>query len=251
MINEPFADGDSAIHRLDPRLRVVVATAYSTVVAVADHMPVLACALGVSAILAGLARLDPLAAGKRLLAVSGFLLLLWLVLPLTTDGNPAFAIGPWDVSREGLWLAAQISLKSVAIVLAFMALIATMTFVYLGHALNRLHLPDKLVFLLLMAYRYIFVIAQEYQRLYRAALIRGFRPKTNLHTYKTFAYLIGMLFVRATDRAERVFRAMRCRGFNGTFRVLRQFPPNPTNWAFGTAMTVTMVALMALEWFPP
>ncbi|MBI9084584.1 MAG: cobalt ECF transporter T component CbiQ [Desulfobacterales bacterium] len=251
MISEPFAFGDSAIHRLDPRLRVVLATAYSTVVAVADRMPVLACALGVSLILAGLARLDPVAAGKRLLAVSGFLLLLWMVLPLTTEGDPVFALGPFTASREGIWLAAQISLKSIAIVLAFMALIATMTFAALGHALNRLHLPDKLVFLLLMAYRYIFVIAQEYQRLYRAALIRGFRPKTNLHTYKTYAYLIGMLFVRAADRAERVFRAMRCRGFNGSFHALRQVSPNRTNWAYGTAMTAAIAALIALEWFPP
>ena len=137
MIIEPFAFGDSAVHRLDPRLRVVLATAYSVVVAVADRMPVLVCALGISLILAGLARLDPVAAGKRLLAVSGFLLLLWLVLPLTTEGDPVFAYGPLKASRDGIDLASRICLKSIAIVLAFMALIATMTIAALGHALNR------------------------------------------------------------------------------------------------------------------
>ena len=59
------------------------------------------------------------------------------------------------------------------------------------------------------------VLEEEYQRLARAARIRGFRAGTDLHTYRTYAYLVGMLFVRAADRAERVRNAMLCRGFNG------------------------------------
>ena len=251
MINEIFAFGHSTIHRLDPRLRIVVATAFSIVVAVAHQIPVLVCALGISLGLAVLARLDPIAVGKRLAAVSGFLLLLWAVLPLTYEGTTVFSIGPLAASREGVRLALEISVKSVAIVLAFLVLIATMTFSTLGNALKKLGMPDKLAFLLLMAYRYIFVIGQEYHRLHRAALIRGFRPRTNLHTYRTYAYLVGMLFVRAADRAERVHRAMRCRGFAGTFHSLYTFPENPTNRIFAVAMGAVVALLIGLECLLP
>ena len=85
-------------------------------------------------------------------------------------------------------MAAQITLKSNAILLALVALVTTMNFSILGYALNWLHVSDKIVHLLLMTYRYVFVIDQEYQRLIRAARIRGFQPGTNLHTYKTYAY---------------------------------------------------------------
>ena len=93
----------------------------------------------------------------------------------------------------------------------------------LGYALNRLRVPDKIVHLLLMTYRYVFVLEQEYQRLMRAVKIRGFQPATNLHTYRTYAYVVGMLFVRAAERAERVQQAMLCRGFKRKFYCLQEF----------------------------
>jgi hypothetical protein len=60
------------------------------------------------------------------------------------------------------------------LMVAFMALLATMTVDTLGHTLNRLRLPDKMVHMLLITYRYLFVIEQEYQRLVRAMKIRNF-----------------------------------------------------------------------------
>jgi cobalt/nickel transport system permease protein len=131
---------------------------------------------------------------------------------------------------------------------AFMALVATMTVDTLGHSLNRLRLPDKMVHLLLITYRYLFVIEQEYQRLVRAMKIRNFHPKTNLHSYRTYAYLVGMLFVRASERARRVHSAMVCRGFNGRFISLREFPPHPRNLVFCLCAAVALIFLVTLEW---
>jgi cobalt/nickel transport system permease protein len=131
---------------------------------------------------------------------------------------------------------------------AFKAVLATMTVDTLGHTLNRLRLPDKMVHLLLITYRYLFVIEQEYQRLVRAMKIRNFRPKTNLHSYRTYAYLVGMLFVRASERARRVHSAMICRGFNGRFFSLRAFPHHPRNHVFSLCMIIALALLVSLEW---
>ena len=248
MIEEPFAHGDSIIHRIDPRFKLVFAGALSIATAVSYRFPALLFALGLSLLLVAVSRLNAIAVLKKLMVVIGFLVLLWLVLPLTFEGQTLTRIGPLKITRPGLILSAQITLKSISILMMFIALVTTAGFVTLGHAMDQLGIPEKIVHLLLMSYRYIFVIEQEYRRLSRAATIRGFKPGTNLHTYRTYAYLIGMLFVRAAERADQVYRAMRCRGFNGRFYCLAEFPAHHRNWVFAAVMTTSFAVLALLEW---
>ncbi|MCD6296356.1 MAG: cobalt ECF transporter T component CbiQ [Deltaproteobacteria bacterium] len=248
MLDEPFTTGNSQIHCLDPRLKVLFATVYSFVVALSDRFPALFAALALSFLLIGLARLNILEVAKRVLIVNGLILLFWLVLPLTFEGEALFYLGPFAVTREGVLISARITLKSNAILLAFIALIASTSIATLGYALNRLRIPEKVVHLLLLTYRYVFVIEQEYQRLVRATKIRGFRPKSNMHTYRTYAYLIGMLFVRASERAERVHQAMLCRGFKGKFYCLREFSFSRLDFVWSVFMAIALIGLEFVEW---
>jgi cobalt/nickel transport system permease protein len=248
MLTEPFASGDSLVHRLDPRVRVVAATIFSIIVALSFKFPVLIAALAAALALVVIARLNAGEVLKRMLVINGFVLLLWLILPLTFPGEVIAKWGPIKLYLPGVVLSAQITMKSNTIFLILITLAATMPFATLGHCLHQLGLPDKLVFLLLMSYRYVFVIEQEYRRLMRAAKIRGFRPTTSRHTYRTFAYMVGMLFVRSTDRAERVYQAMRCRGFRDKFHSLRQFRASAVDGAFAALMAVLAVGLVCMEW---
>lgn len=247
MIQEPFASGNSPIHRLNPTLRVAAAVAYSFLVALAHGLPTLATALLLSIILVFFARLELKKVMQRLTIVLGFLLLIWAFLPWTYKGEIWFHLGPLAISRPGVMLCLEISLKSIAILLAMIALVSTMTTARIGHALNRLHLPGKLIYLILITYRYIFVIEQEYQRLIRAARIRNFCPGTNLHTYRTYAYLLGMLFVRSAERAKRVHEAMICRGFSGKFYSLQENPQGHQNYIFALLMSLSLLGLAVLE----
>ncbi len=248
MIEEPFADRDSLVARIDPRVRVVLATAYSFLMAVSMRFTTLYAALALSLILILLAELEPRKVAARVAPVNTLLVFLWAVLPITFEGHSLFQLGPFDVSREGVLLSARITLKSNAILLALIALVASMPLATLGHALSQLRVPAKITNLLLMTYRYVFVIEQEYQRLWRAAKIRGFRPGTNLHTYRTYAYMVGMLFVRAAARAERVYQAMLCRGFDGSFYCLENFSATRKDWAFAVLLAAAVFLLAALEW---
>ena len=248
MIDEPFAHGSSVMHRIDPRFKLVFAAALSIATAVSYRFEALFFALGLALLLVFASRLNLSAVLKKLMVVFGFLVLLWLVLPLTFDGDVLTRVGPVEITRPGLVLSAQITLKSLSILMMFIALVTTAGLVTIGHAMDRLGIPAKIVHLLLMSYRYIFVIEQEYRRLSRAASIRGFRPGTNLHTYRTFAYLVGMIFVRASDRADQVYKAMRCRGFNGKFYCLADFPAHRRNWIFAGLMTISFAVLCWLEW---
>jgi cobalt/nickel transport system permease protein len=248
MIQEPFAKGRSPIHRTNPVLRVSLATVYSFSVALMAQPTVLASALCFSIGLIAAAQLPIRPVTKRIALAGGVLLFVWLVVPTTYGGNPITHVGPISISQAGVRLCLQITLKALAILLAFTALVATMPTTALGHALDRLGMPTKLAQLLLLAYRYIFLIEQEYRRLFRAAKIRNFRPATNMHTYRTYAYMVGMLFVRASERADRVYQAMKCRGFNGQFYTLANYPPTHWNHILGISSGSVNLLMIYLEW---
>jgi cobalt/nickel transport system permease protein len=206
VIDEAFARGDSLLHRRDPRVKLIAALCLVAIVALTDSF---------TAVLLGMARPEPRAVGKRLLATNSFTLFLLVTLPLTYGGAPLVVLGPLHFSSEGLRLAALITLKANTIVIALLALLATSTVVRLGHALEQLGFPRKICFLLLFSYRYIFVIHQEYHKLLRAAQLRCFVPSTSLHTYRTYGYLFGMTMVHSWNRSFRVHQAMLLRGFDG------------------------------------
>lgn len=229
-IEEPFAQGDSALHRRDPGIKILAALAFSLPAATVQDLRASWTCLALGALLALAARL-PLAPLLRRLAVVGlFVGFLWIFLPFSVPGTSVFTLGPLHITREGLRLCLLLTGKSFGIVLALTALLATMPITALGQALQTLGLHEKLCLLLLFTWRYIAVIRQEYLRQHRCVKARGFKPRTSLHTYRTYAWLVGMLLVRSWDRAERVHQAMRCRGFSGRFHSIARFTRTAADW---------------------
>ncbi|WP_457578040.1 cobalt ECF transporter T component CbiQ [Desulfomarina sp.] len=214
-MNERFAEGTSSLHRRDPKAKIIAATTLVTASAISNSFTVAAMTLFLGIVLYLLTGLPVRLVLKRLLAVNSFTLFLWLTLPFTYDGILLTGTGPLHISSEGVQLAALISLKTNGIVLILIALLGTSRIANIGHALEALHLPERLCFILLFSYRYVFVIHQEYQRLVRAAKMRCFVPATTIHTYRTFGYLFGMTLVKSWNRATRVHQAMVLRGFDG------------------------------------
>lgn len=249
MIDETFSEGDSLIHRLDPRVKVVVACVYSVVVAMCNRFEALIPATGIALAIVLLSRLDLEELVKRIIIVNGFILVLWLFVPFSLKGSPVFAFGPLVASREGLLTSALITVKSNTIILTLIALVATSSIFSLGRALDRLFVPAKLVLLIFFTYRYVHVIYLEYSRLVQAIKIRGFRPKNNLHTYKTYAYLVGMVLVKSHDRAERVRAAMVCRGFRGKFYDLSEFSLGRTDIVVAFLMLSALSFIALVEWW--
>lgn len=248
MISEIFSEESSVIARLDPRVRILSAVSYSCLTALLKEFSSLSAAMVISVIAIGLSGQHIRTVIRRLAVVNGLILAFWVLLPLTYGKDIFYYVGPLGISRTGIVLATQMTLKSNAILLVFIALIASMPINTLGYALERLYLPSKMIYMLMLAYRYIFVIEQEYRKLIRAAKIRGFSPKTDIHTYKTFAWLVGMLFVQAAARAERVYQAMKCRGFSGRFYSLRNFEISQNDRICAGLTGIIMIMLIFLEW---
>ncbi len=192
MIAEPFANQKTWVHRLDPRLRICAAFFLSCLFAITTQPGQAACGLLASAMLLGCSRPPMRALLRRLAAVNLFILFLWCSVPFFTPGTPIALPQNFSCTREGLELVWLITLKANAITLLLIACIGTMSASVLGHGLQALGLPDKLVHLLLFTSRSLFVLAEEWQRLQTALRLRGFVAGTNLRTYRTVGYLFGL-----------------------------------------------------------
>lgn len=247
-IQEPFSEGVSLSHRLDPQAKLVVAGLFAMLMAAANSYAATLAGLALALICLALARLPWKKVVARLLVVNSFIFLLWVVLPLTYPGDVVWRFGPLSATRQGLIFTGLITLKSNAIVIALIALVATVPVVTLGQAMHNLRFPNKLCHLLLFTYRYLYVLEQEFHRLVQALKIRGFQPHTNLHTYRTYAYLAAMLLVRSYDRADSIYWAMLCRGFHGKFYSLRRFSWQRRDQVFGVVSLLALATLLFLEW---
>ena len=247
-IHDELYLGDSILHRLDPRVKLICCVLFSIVMAVCRTWDALLVGLGFSIIWVFMAKLPLGKVVARLIMVNGLIAILWVVIPFAVKGQSVFSIGPFVASREGINYALQITIRSNAIILALLSLLATSSMFSLGHAMGKLGIPDKAVQLLLFAYRYIHVIHMEYRRLMNAMKVRGFQPRTNLHTYKTYAYLVGMLLVKSYDRAERIRRAMLCRGFKGKYYDLTEYRLHASDIVLGVCLLVCTILVVMSEW---
>jgi cobalt/nickel transport system permease protein len=244
---EEFALGKSFVHDLDPRVKIVATFLFSLVVAINTHIPTAAAAMVFPVILILAARISIKRVLWRLAVVNTFVLCLWLFLPFTYQGEVLFSFGPLEVHKEGLLAALLITLKSNTILLTVIALLGTSKVFSLVHALSHMWVPDKLVHLFFFCFRYIHVIHEEYHRLVTAMKIRGFKPGTNLHTYRAYAYLVGMLLVRSFDRSGRIFAAMKCRGFRGRFYILHHHEMKKSDYLLVASSAVLSVMLLVVR----
>ena len=252
-LNEPFSEGTSYLHRADPRAKVATAFMLALFFTSLTHLITAFCALALSISLALLAQLPLSLFLKRLAFVNFFILFLWLVLPFSTSGEALYTITfssiDLTITLEGILKASLITLKSNAILIALMALVATSTITDIGHAMAAIGVPHKFAMLLLFTWRYLHVIAEEYYRLLRAAHMRGFIATTNSHTYTTYANLIAMVLVQSYDRSIRVQEAMYYEAFTVLCTAFMIFSTAPHDVLFCILCTFLGGAIFFANYF--
>jgi cobalt/nickel transport system permease protein len=108
-----------------------------------------------------------------------------------------------------------------------------------GIALKSLPLPSAFKQSLLLAGQYMEILLDEVQRMQRSAQLRGLSGTTGWLRYAS-ASMIGALYLRSLDRAERVYAAMMARGYNGEM-------PIDTNLRPKDIFAIMVMSLIALS----
>ena len=235
------------IERLGGRTRIVIALSIIVFVTVAHRPLVLGTALAGVLLLVLAARLRWTDLRGRLLHVEGFLLVLVLLLPFSVPGQPLVAFGPFIATKEGALRALTLLVKVNICMLTVVAMLGSMDPVRFAAAAVSLGLPPKFARLVQFTIRYVSVFGAESARLMESMRARGFRPRSNLHTWRTFGTLAGMLLVRSLERARSVEEAMRCRGFTGHMPASLAPTAGGFDLVFGSAFACVMLALLVIE----
>lgn len=211
-----LAAKDSAIHRLDPRIKLLAAFSFILAVVSFDRyalsglVPFFVLLLAVSSV-AGLP--SGLLARKALLVLP-FAALIGAANPLL-DQTVLLQLG--TVKIGGGWFSfASIIMRALLSAAAAIILVAVTGVPAIGEGLGRLGMPQALVVQLLFMYRYLFVLAEEAAHATRARTLRSFGRRGM--GPGPFAAMAAHLLLRSWERAERIHCAMVARGFAGQFR---------------------------------
>ncbi|MEI6083131.1 MAG: cobalt ECF transporter T component CbiQ [Verrucomicrobiota bacterium] len=203
MIRHDFFDRhsrlDSWIHRLNAgwKLSIALAIVLATVL-----MPgrFALCFVGIATLLVVVAVASKIPAGflvKRLLLLEPLVLGVAVLALLQPNGGCVFLV---------------IVTKSTLCLLTMVLLSNTTPFSELLGVLQRVRFPAMLITTLALMYRYLFVLVDEAGRMQRARASRTF-TKRRFAVWKSLGTVIGQLFVRSTERAERIYAAMCSRGW--------------------------------------
>lgn len=236
---------ETFVHRLDPRVKVIVTMLFLfTVVSfpkyeVAGLVPFFLFPM----LLATIGEIPVRFILRKVLLVSPFAIMIGVLNPFLDTATIAVISG--IPISAGIVSFLSILLKFALTVSAALLLIATTSFPGVCHALRRLGLPSLFVSQLLFLYRYIFVLMEEAMRITRAREMRSVGSRGA--GIRVVARLIGTLFVRTVDRAERIYQAMLSRGFQGEIPSLKRARVRAVDWSSLAAM----VALLALFRFFP
>ena len=130
------------------------------------------------------------------------------------DDAPVLQIGNVVISG-GILSMLTLMLNGIFSLMASFLLIATTSIDSVCAALRKVHVPDMMVTLLLLTYRYVGMMIEEVGVMYDAYMLRAPGQK-GIHV-SAWGSFLGQLLLRAMDRGEELYNSMLLRGYCGEF----------------------------------
>ncbi|QYR21660.1 cobalt ECF transporter T component CbiQ [Paenibacillus sp. sptzw28] len=152
---------------------------------------------------------------KRLLLIVPFGLGAVAFIPFQGEGTPLFHLWVWTATEEGVGDAAVILLKIVCANLLITYLMAVTPLFDLIKSLRTIGFPSLFIEMMALMMRYFFLLREEAASMLKAQRSRGMKIEGWLwdkQTYKRFGELLGVLFLRAYRRSERIYQSISARG---------------------------------------
>jgi cobalt/nickel transport system permease protein len=189
----------SVVHRLSPGVKLACALVLIVGTALAPERWVgwYAAVFAVLAVIAALSRVPLWFLIKRLLLLSPFVL-------------GVAAVNAFHHETRGHWQI--VATRGFLCLLTVLLVAHTTPFGRTLHVLRRAKVPALLITMMALMQRYLFVLADESERMSRARRSRTFHKRKRIE-WRLPATVVSQLFIRASERAERIYEAMCARGW--------------------------------------
>jgi len=260
---EKHAYKDSAIHRLDARVKIILA--FTVIIAIVA-VPYSAMVYTVGAIffvfflfLWALTRLSPVVYMQRLIEIVplwGIVIFFQIFLKnkYYTDYHAIISL-PFGIAiySESIHFAFILLVKFI-VSISFIILLSSTTKVQdMLEGGTRLGLPADFALVLGMMIRYLFVFGYIYRKVTDALVTRCFNAFDRRLPYRyrlrQMGYILGTLFIRAYEQGERVYISMLCRGYGRhSFLYVRKKTLARSDLAFLSLSMLFVVTVPVAVW---
>ncbi len=221
---DSYADIQSPVHRIDPKIKVVLSILLIIfAVSLKDLREFLFIFIFLNIIVL-LSNIPIQKVFVKTLKIIPFIFVLSIFIPFVQGEETLFEfkhIVHIVIKKEGFTLFAKIVSRAYLTVFITIILITTTKFNSLLKGFEGLKIPHFFILIFSFMYRYIYLFFDEFERLLRARKSRMIKP-TYYGKMKSLAYVISTMFLRTFERSERIYEAMISRGFTGEIITLEE-----------------------------
>jgi cobalt ECF transporter T component CbiQ len=216
------AERDGFLQALDPRAKLAGTCALVVAVTMVHSAPLLLVSITLALSLASASKVDTRTFLRALspVVILSVCLSAPSVLSVVTPGHPLAAVGGVSVTSEGLHAAMVLVLGAAACIAWVSLLMLTTGWPKVLWAVRSLGVPRIFVLVLLMMYRYLFVMLRNAEEMHLAKESRTMRADRSTPNRDWVAGRMGDLFLRARRLSDQVYLSMTSRGFTGEPRLL-------------------------------
>ena len=220
-----FFPGNSVLHRLDPRVKIIWALIYITFLFFVNNAVGFGVYILFTAALIAMSRIRLKVFFKGMKPILFLLIFTAVVNMFMTGETPLFKIWVLTVTKEGLVFAVFMALRLVLLVLGTSLLTFTTSPIMLTDAIERLLSPfakiglpaSAIAMMMTIAIRFIPTILEETDKIIKAQKARGadFESGSLFKRAKAMTPILIPLFISAFRRADELAVAMECRCYHG------------------------------------
>ncbi len=220
-----FFPGKSPIHRMDPRVKIVLVMALIVALFLADGVVSYALMIGFLLAVIWISKIPARMVVKGLKPIL-FIISFTAVLNLFyTPGDYIWQFGFLHISKQGIFVAVKMVLRIMLLIIGTCLLTYTTSPIQLTDGLERLLSPLKKVhapvhelsMMMSIALRFIPTLIEETEKIISAQKARGadFESGNLIQRAKAMIPILVPLFISAFRRADELAVAMECRLYRG------------------------------------
>lgn len=220
-----YFPGDSIIHRLDPRIKIIIVSLFIGSLFFINNFIPYAFILAFILLIIKISGVPLSFIIKGLKPLIFIILITFTINIFLTKGEVIWELGPISITKEGLYFAFFMGIRLVFLITGTSLLTLTTSPIALTDGIEDLLKPFKriglpsheLAMMMTIALRFIPTLLEETDKIMKAQMARGadFESGNILRRAKNLVPLLVPLFINAFRRAEELATAMEARCYRG------------------------------------